>query len=1002
MDRTGSDEVTPGSPYWPPGTLDELNRQIQDYELQLAHTPPCSPDLLRILSDLAIRLVSRFKFDKKKYRADIDRALQYLEYVAHEAGARGRALTLWNLGLALRERYLISPKNITHLRQAIRYQEEALKLTDDLSLRLDLHYHLSETLHDYYEETADKAALQSSVINAKETVNEGKGSSNYAHYLTNLANLLGEQYARLHKPSDLDDSDRYYEQAVQHAPPDSPIRASVLDEKGRGLVDRYFRTGRVADLEQAVKALEEAVSLSRQVCPNEYPLYLTNLASGLRTKYRAIRDISALQKAIESYKELLDDYPTDPRIAMYYGNMGAAFTDLYHSLEQKEPTYIEEAIHHCQNAVNLGLSAGHPDLPLFRTNLGNALSDRYRANPNSADAQAAIRNFELAISETPRNSWEWQLRNNDLGGILMYFYEKERSVVALERAVRCFRESINASEPNAPLLPMYLTNLGDALKKLYEHSPTDSVDHLKNSIEAWERAISVLQAEFPGFPVPYQIGQELSWSSVFEKLVGAYLELAEASPLESSSARCRAFVLAETSKARILTQLLGIFDIPAPPEIPPDQVARERILRRELFDQDISELATHALEGEPEKQMSQFQRLVRRSELIEELKGLWRSMAQCGTEAAVYVALRRGDPPSWHELASWSKTVGQNAAMLSLFMTDRATVMFILRAGWESPIVLTSDLDKAGWARIWQRLVLDVHRHDHRRDVWWRCALRRTWTILRADSLSQVWSFPLCIMAERVRGYLVGVERVLLSPYSLGHLIPWSVIGQQAGWCASDGGTLPITIVPVLTVSARLWGGVPQTNKTALVVNPKWGNPKLDLVYAEEEAISVAKVLGTEALIGPEATKNAVLQKMSTAAVIHIATHARFNPSSPLDSIIKLADGDLTTREVLQIRLQADLLVLSACETGMAETLGGDDFVGFAQAFLLAGARSVIVSLWRVNDPATASLMTSFYRCRAAGTDNARALSLAVKSIAKRLCWNHAYYWGPFILIGKR
>ena len=116
-----------------------------------------------------------------------------------------------------------------------------------------------------------------------------------------------------------------------------------------------------------------------------------------------------------------------------------------------------------------------------------------------------------------------------------------------------------------------------------------------------------------------------------------------------------------------------------------------------------------------------------------------------------------------------------------------------------------------------------------------------------------------------------------------------------------------------------------------------------------------------------------------------------------------LADGVLTAREILERGLRApDFLALSACQTGMAGALGGDEMAGLSQALLYAGARSLLVSLWAVNDPATAHLMAGFYRgWREQGLDKATALREAMEATrSARPAWAHTYYWGAFTLVG--
>jgi CHAT domain-containing protein len=99
-------------------------------------------------------------------------------------------------------------------------------------------------------------------------------------------------------------------------------------------------------------------------------------------------------------------------------------------------------------------------------------------------------------------------------------------------------------------------------------------------------------------------------------------------------------------------------------------------------------------------------------------------------------------------------------------------------------------------------------------------------------------------------------------------------------------------------------------------------------------------------------------------------------------------------------RLQADLVVISACQTGIAGILGGDEFAGLAQAFLQAGARSLIVSLWSVDDSSTASFMKAFYSAYHGGVDKAQALSQAVAHVREQADWQHSFYWGAFVLMG--
>jgi len=103
---------------------------------------------------------------------------------------------------------------------------------------------------------------------------------------------------------------------------------------------------------------------------------------------------------------------------------------------------------------------------------------------------------------------------------------------------------------------------------------------------------------------------------------------------------------------------------------------------------------------------------------------------------------------------------------------------------------------------------------------------------------------------------------------------------------------------------------------------------------------------------------------------------------------------------VLQHRLSAKLLVISACESGQVGPLSGEELAGLSQAFFMAGVQSLLVSLWQVSDPATAALMRAFYAMYQAGVDKAQALRQAMTQIQQDSRWTHPYYWGAFVLLG--
>jgi CHAT domain-containing protein/Tfp pilus assembly protein PilF len=142
---------------------------------------------------------------------------------------------------------------------------------------------------------------------------------------------------------------------------------------------------------------------------------------------------------------------------------------------------------------------------------------------------------------------------------------------------------------------------------------------------------------------------------------------------------------------------------------------------------------------------------------------------------------------------------------------------------------------------------------------------------------------------------------------------------------------------------------------------------------------------------------------------VHFAAHGFVDEDVPSRSGLFLSmvgtekeDGILQMSEIMRLNLNADLVTLSACRTGLGRVVGGEGVLGLTRAFMYAGSRSVVASLWNVNDTATAELMKSFYANLKRGLPKDEALRQAKLGLirGKQTIWRHPYYWGPFVLSG--
>ncbi|MGH9579205.1 MAG: CHAT domain-containing protein, partial [Terriglobales bacterium] len=183
------------------------------------------------------------------------------------------------------------------------------------------------------------------------------------------------------------------------------------------------------------------------------------------------------------------------------------------------------------------------------------------------------------------------------------------------------------------------------------------------------------------------------------------------------------------------------------------------------------------------------------------------------------------------------------------------------------------------------------------------------------------------------------------------------------------------------------------------------------LQFAEREVQDIRAIFprGARALVGSRATEATFKRLAGDYDILHLATHGFFNKLNPLFSGVQLEpdaeeDGRLEVHEILEMRLRANLVTLSACETALgsgyfSEVPAGDDFVGLTQAFLSAGSSSVLATLWEVNDRSTRTFMTAFYRDLP--REEGRG---ALASVQRRMLaggrYRHPYYWAPFVLVG--
>ena len=262
--------------------------------------------------------------------------------------------------------------------------------------------------------------------------------------------------------------------------------------------------------------------------------------------------------------------------------------------------------------------------------------------------------------------------------------------------------------------------------------------------------------------------------------------------------------------------------------------------------------------------------------------------------------------------------------------------------------------------------------------------------------------------------HLLQSDEVIIVPDGPLFLVPYAALLDQQSRYLSE--TLTIRLVPTLT-SLKVMTECPEgyhSTSGALLVGDPWmegilyeGRRIWELPAAKEEVEMIGAILNIKPLTGKEATKAEVLSRLNSVALVHIAAHGRaetgeiFLSPNPTVAKKKLKQKDflLTMADVLNAKLRARLVVLSCCHSGRGK-IKAEGVVGLARAFLGAGARSVLASLWAISDEATLQFMRYFYEHLAEGQRASKALHQTMKQLRESGNFSDIKHWAPFVLIG--
>lgn len=445
---------------------------------------------------------------------------------------------------------------------------------------------------------------------------------------------------------------------------------------------------------------------------------------------------------------------------------------------------------------------------------------------------------------------------------------------------------------------------------------------------------------------------------------------------------CEAFIYSEAGKARYFREQIGQSLFPVPSEIPSDLFVHESELLSAIsqINRDLER---------PQISLDEGQRLIEtRKKLRQQLDTFWNDLEQQYPSAQDYVAFRRARAPTWNDLQHLAEQLGKEAAIVEFYALMDRIVAFVVYQGIKSPCIFELPIS---YKELFSRYV-----HPYMNEI----INRSDYTSFDAKPTHQWLELGEELLAP-LESALSGKRLVYFVAHKALHIMPLHALTCNGKPFIARHA---VAYVPSAAVLRRVLQRAANRddNNEPLVMGY---TPNVDEFEREiflGEAVTVAEYFGVKPLLDHEASSLMMRQLAPRARLIHLSCHGSFTSSDPFGSYVLLSDGQFSIREWMQLRVRADLITLSACQTGFGYHQSGDEIIGASRALLYTGASTALVALWSVNALATAEWMQLFYQHLGSHKTNEWQPAFAFQQATLDLFGrnNDPYYWAPFVLMG--
>lgn len=454
-----------------------------------------------------------------------------------------------------------------------------------------------------------------------------------------------------------------------------------------------------------------------------------------------------------------------------------------------------------------------------------------------------------------------------------------------------------------------------------------------------------------------------------------------------------AFRLVESSKSRALADLLARYvrssaDTDAKGGLAPE--ARERLSR---LIEDLNWYTSQAGRAEDKgdqrsaEAASRYRHTVARCE--RQIAQLFRRME---TEAPAFADIQRMEGAS---LADLREALQPGETVIEYFMTGEHLSAFV--ATRDGIRVARRIAAKIEVERLLDTLRFQIEKFNYGPEY-----VEAYFSQLRRSANEILGEFYALIF-EPLEAMLGGSQLIII-PHGALHYVPFHALHDGRGHLIER---FEISYAPSAAVlklcrdkHATKQIGSPEAEAYAGDILVALGVAEIGTPNIEEEIESLTALFPNSiALTGEQATRENLFEFAPRARFLHLASHGFFRRDNPMFSFLKLAGSNLHFYSLLDLRLTAEMVTLSACHTGVNKVFPGDELHGLVRGFLYAGAPSVVASLWAVSDISTADLMREMYSHLRAGATKREALRRA--QLAIKDAYGHPYYWAPFVLMGN-